>query len=64
MNKEILWLPNGYGKGTIIYDKENNPYEATRGMEGGVNIFEIVAVEKEYAESRAKNGAQILISKK
>ena len=62
---ETLWLPDSYGKGTIIYDKQNNPYEAVKNItEGSVGIYEIVPVEKEYAEARIKQGAKKLVSLK
>jgi hypothetical protein len=63
MEKETLWLPDGYGTGTIIYDKENNPYKAKEKAISGANIFFITPVEKEYAEKIVKQGRKVLISK-
>ncbi len=65
MSKENLWLPDGYHEGTIIYDMNDEPYEAgNKIMEGVTNIREIQKVSKEYAEARIRQGAQKLISEK
>lgn len=61
MEKETLWLPDGYGKGTIIYDLSGQPYEAIKNLITGANIWEIIMVEKEYAKNAIKNGADKLI---
>jgi len=59
-----LWLPDGYGKGTIIYDIDNKPHEATKYLKGmGTNIYKVEPVEKEYAIKRIEQGADKLISK-
>ena len=60
MENESLWLPDGYGLGTIIYDNENNPYEATKNLNSC--IYEITPVEKDYAEKRIQQGAKKLVS--
>jgi hypothetical protein len=57
-----LFLPIGYGSGTIIYDKENKPWEATKATIHP--IYEVVEVSEVYAEIRKKAGAQVLISTK
>lgn len=65
MKQTTLWLPQGYGKGTIIYDLDNIPYEAgDKVMEGTTNIHEIKEVSKEYAERRITQGADKLVSTK
>ena len=60
MENQTLWLPAGYGKGTIIYDLDNIPFEAVENVGGG--IFSIQEVEKKYAESRIAQGAKVLTS--
>lgn len=60
---ETLWLPDGFKNGTIIYDKEDNPWEAVKDMGMGTGIFEIRQVDPEYAKARIALGAQVLISK-
>lgn len=57
-----VWLPEGYKKGTIVYDLDNRPWEAIEKLPVGVNIYEVVKVEPEYAEKRIEQGAQVLIS--
>ena len=62
-NEKSLWLPNGFGKGTIIYDLEGNPWEAVEKIGVfGVNIWSIVKVEKDYALKAIELGANKLIS--
>ena len=51
MNNNSLFLPHGYGIGTIIYDLKGNPYEATKCLME--HIYEIVPVSKEYAETKS-----------
>jgi len=58
-NQQQLWLPDNYGKGTIIYDNSGKPYEAIKKLDIGVNIWEIEEVEKDYAKKAIKNGADI-----
>lgn len=61
MNEELsLMLPTGYGTGTIIYDIDNNPYEATKNLVSC--IYEIKPVDKEYASKRIQQGAGKLVS--
>ncbi len=65
MEQNTLWLPEGFGKGTIIYDLDNNPYEAgERIMDGLTNIRKITAVPKDYAEARIAQGADKMVSTK
>lgn len=60
---QSLWLPDGYGIGTIIYDNKNNPYEAIKNLMGvGVGIYEVVPVDKEYAKARIAQGMKVLAS--
>ena len=61
MENNTLWLPDGYGQGTIIYDIENKPYEATE-YSGIANIYKIEPVEKEYAKKRIEEGVKKLVS--
>lgn len=60
MEKTTLMLPNGYGRGTIVYDLENKPFEAIEHITAC--IYEVVEVEKEYAKARIDQGAEKLIS--
>ena len=61
--ENTLWLPNGYGRGAIVFDLDGKPYEVGALLKGiGANIHEIAEVTPEYAEMRIKNGAPKLIS--
>ena len=62
MENQTLWLPDGYGAGTIIKDLENNYYESIGKQVAGVNIQEIQPLEKAEAEARIKSGAKFLSS--
>lgn len=63
MTKTVsLWLPSGYGRGTIIYNKDNEPYEAVESLGTGVGIFNVVPVDVDYAKSRISQGAKVLVS--
>ncbi len=62
-NEKTLWLPDGFGRGTIIYDLEGNPWEAVKYIGIGVNIWAIERVRKDYALESIKSGADKLISK-
>ncbi len=62
-NDEIsLFLPDGFGKGTIIYDINNNPYEAVEAVVPPV--YKVVAVDAEYAKQKIKQGAKTLSATK
>ena len=65
MTNETVWLPDGYGIGTIIYSLTNEPYEATKLTMGAeVGIYEIMPVDKDYAIQRIAQGAKKLVSVK
>lgn len=58
--RETLWLPDGYGVGTIIYDLENVPHEAQEHTKAGANILYIVEVNEAYADMQIEKGAPVL----
>ena len=60
--KETLWLPDGFGQGTIVYDKDENPYQATKKITEGAEIYEMTPIDKEVAEKLIKNGNPVLTS--
>ena len=56
-----LWLPTGYGIGSVIKDIEGQYWEATSHVTG--SIFEIEMLSNEVAELKIKNGCSLLVSK-
>lgn len=63
MEKGTLWLPDGFGIGTIIFDKNGNAYEAKKLVMSGVGIYEIEQINKEYADIKIKAGVAVLKAK-
>lgn len=60
--KDSLWLPVGYGKGTIVYDLDNTPYEVGESLGTGADIYKINPVSNAYAKAALKAGAKKLMS--
>ena len=61
--KELfLFIPRGYGAGTILYDLDNKPYEVCEDTKAGGNLRRVVPVEIEYAKRRVQQGTSVLIS--
>ena len=60
MQKESLFIPSGYGRGDIVYDKENSPYLV--GASIGGSLHEIKSISDEEAKTRINTGAGILKS--
>jgi hypothetical protein len=59
--KETLFIPIGYGKGTIVYDKNKNPWVVEKSIGG--SLHEIKEISQEEAITRINTGAKILTSK-
>ena len=62
MNDITLFIPVGYGRGTIIYDLEGKPFEVGELLNASANIRYVHPIESAYAEMRVKNGAKVLVS--
>lgn len=61
MEQNTLWLPDRYGVGTIIYDKDKKPYRVTKQITSG--IYEIESIDEELAKEMISKGANVLVSK-
>jgi hypothetical protein len=57
--EQNIWLPNGYGRGTIIKALDYTYYQATSPV-GMANIYNVIPVEEEFALLQIKNGAPAL----
>jgi len=62
MEKETLWLPDGYGKNTVIFDKKGEPYIAKENLKSGANIWRIEKIERIVADEMIKSGCDVLKS--
>jgi len=58
--QETLFIPVGYGKGTIVYDKDKNPYLVGKSIGG--SLHEISQITQEEAKTRIDQGSKVLTS--
>jgi hypothetical protein len=58
---EHLFIPIGYGKGTLVYDKNKNPFLVGKSIGG--SLHEIEQITEEYANLLRDKGAKVLTSK-
>ena len=57
---ETLFIPIGYGNGTVVYDKNKNPYLVGKSIGG--SLHEIKEISQEEAKTRIETGASVLTS--
>ena len=58
--EETLFIPIGYGNGTIVYDKDKNPYLVGKSIGGSLHV--ITQISHQEAKTRIDTGAKILTS--
>lgn len=57
---ETLFIPIGYGRGTVVYDKNKNPYLVGKSIGG--SLHEIKEISQAEAQTHLNQGAKVLTS--
>ncbi len=57
MADETLFIPIGYGSGTIVYDKNKNPYLVGKSIGG--SLHQIKEISQEEAKTHLDRGAKV-----
>lgn len=60
MNEETLFIPIGYGAGTIVYDKDKNPWVVGKSIGGSLHTVKQISTAE--AKTRIDTGAKVLTS--
>ena len=60
MNQESLFIPIGYGSGTVVYDKYKNPYLVGKSIGGSLHLID--EISQKEAKTRIDTGAKVLTS--
>jgi len=61
MKEQAIFVPLGYGLGTIVYDKDKNPHLVGKTIGGSMHLVE--QISQEEAKTRIDTGAKVLISR-
>lgn len=57
---ETLFIPIGYGNGTLVYDKDKNPYLVGKSIGG--SLHQIKQISQAEAKTHLDRGAKVLTS--